>query len=211
MSDTPTLPPSAKLSSHMDFYSQKNRATQLRMIHPPPLPSAPRRVMHARGPLWSEYAGGRGDNGFSSNSMVRSHVQIQQDISPNESEYQPRDVRTSATTQKVGVHDTGYPQPEQRARLPHFFANRDSTEVAESSVRQAWCEKRARLPLPTETETVSATQKAHTTAKNSLSRWPDYPTFTQVDTVSIPQKAQIRRAVHPFSTQEYPQQRRRHT
>ena len=37
-------------------------------------------------------------------------------------------------------------QPEQRARLPHFHANRDSTEVAEGSVQQAWCEQRARLP-----------------------------------------------------------------
>ena len=66
-------------------------------------------------------------------------------------------------------------------------------------------------PLPTETETASATRKTHTTEQNSLSRGPDYPTFTRIDTVSIPQKAQIRRAVHPFSTQKSPQQHRRHT
>ena len=37
-------------------------------------------------------------------------------------------------------------QPDQRARLPHFFANRQSAEVVEGSVQQAWCEQRARLP-----------------------------------------------------------------
>ena len=37
-------------------------------------------------------------------------------------------------------------QPEQRARLPHFFANRESAEVSEGSVQQAWCEQRASLP-----------------------------------------------------------------
>ena len=68
-------------------------------------------------------------------------------------------------------------QPEQRARLPNFFANRVSAEVAEGSVQQAWCERRARYPLPTETDRVSATRKTNITAQNSLSRGPDYPTF----------------------------------
>ena len=68
-------------------------------------------------------------------------------------------------------------QPEQRARLPNFFANRVSAEVAEGSVQQAWCEQRARYPLPTETDRVSATRKTNITAQNSLSRGPDYPTF----------------------------------
>ena len=63
----------------MDLYGQTNRGTQLHMILPPNL-----RVIHARQPLWLEYAGGGGDSGFSSNSMVRSHVQIQQDIPPHE-------------------------------------------------------------------------------------------------------------------------------
>ena len=144
MSDTPTLPPSDKLSSHMDFYCQENRATQLRMIQPPPS-SAPRCVMHTRGSLWSEYAEGRVDNVFSSNSMIRSHVQIQQDISPHESDYQPRDVHTPAMTQKKEVLDKRDFQPEQRARLPQLFANWDSTEVAEGSVQQAWCGQRAIL------------------------------------------------------------------
>ena len=39
-----------------------------------PPPSAPRRVVHARGPLWSADAGGRADDVLSSNSMVHSHV-----------------------------------------------------------------------------------------------------------------------------------------
>ena len=72
ISDTPTLPPSATLRKHVVSYCQKNRATQPRTNHPPP--SAPRRVMHARGPLWSAYVGGRVDDAFSSNGMVRSHV-----------------------------------------------------------------------------------------------------------------------------------------
>ena len=56
------------------------------------------------------------------------------------------DTHAAVTNQKKGVLDKRDFQPEQRARLPHFFANRDSTEVAEGSVQQAWCEQRARLP-----------------------------------------------------------------
>ena len=39
------------------------------------------------------------------------------------------------------------------------------------------------------------TKKAHTTSHLSFGRGPDYPTFTRIGTVSIPQKALIRRAV----------------
>ena len=95
-------------------------------------------------------------------------------------------------------------QPEQRIRLPNVFANRKSAEVAEGSVQQAWCEQRARYPLPTETERVSATQKAHITTHISLSRGPDYPTFTRIEAVSIAQKAQIRRARPPVQYREIP-------
>ena len=58
-------------------------------------------------------------------------------------------------------------QPVQRARL------RESAEVAGGSVQQAWCEQRGRCPLPTETDRMSATRKAHITAQTSLSRGPD--------------------------------------
>ena len=64
-------------------------------------------------------------------------------------------------------------------------------------------------PLPTEPERVSATRKTHITAQTSLSRGLDYPTFMRIETVSILQKAKIRRAIHPFSTEKFPQQRRR--
>ena len=37
-------------------------------------------------------------------------------------------------------------QPEQRPRVPHFVANRDSADVAEGSVQQVWCKQGARLP-----------------------------------------------------------------
>ena len=66
-------------------------------------------------------------------------------------------------------------------------------------------------PLPNETETVSATRKTQTTAQTSLSKELDHPTFTQIERVSIPQNAQIRRAVQPFSTHKSPQQHRRRT
>ena len=54
-----------------------------------------------------------------------------------------RDFRKSSDYQ---YSDNSTFQPEQRARSPHFFANRESAEVAEGSVRQAWCEQRGRLP-----------------------------------------------------------------
>ena len=62
-------------------------------------------------------------------------------------------IRTSLNYQ---YSDDSTSQPEQRARFPHFFANRDSAGVAEGSLQQATCEQWARLPLPTETEAVSA-------------------------------------------------------
>ena len=63
--------------------------------------------------------------------------------------------------------------------------------------------------VPTETARVSATRKTHITAQTSLSRGPDYPSFMRIEAVSISQKAQIRTAVHPFSTEISPQQYRR--
>ena len=114
------------------------------MIHPPS--SAPRRVMHARGPSWSEYAGGRGDNVFSSNGMVSSHVQIQQDVSSHESGYRPRDVHSPEIPQKKGVLDKEELLPELRAKLPNLFTNRGGAAAAKCLVQQMWCEQRARLP-----------------------------------------------------------------
>ena len=67
----------------------------------------------------------------------------------------------------------------------------------------------ADLPLPWKTEAVSAPRKTHTTMQTSLSRGPVNPTFTRIEAGSFTQKAQIRRAVHPFSTAESPQQYRR--
>ena len=67
--------------------------------------------------------------------------------SPHESDYQPRDVHTPAITQKKGLLDERDLQPEQRATLPPFFANRASTEVVEGTVQKAWCEQRARIPF----------------------------------------------------------------
>ena len=81
-----------------------------------------------------------------------------------------RDFRKSLNYQ---YSDASTFQPEQRAGLPYLFENRENVEVAAGSVQQAWCEQRARYPLPTETETVSATRKAHVTAQTSLSRGPD--------------------------------------
>ena len=95
-------------------------------------------------------------------------------------------------------------QPEQRARLPHLFANRESVEVAEGSVQQAWCEQRARYLLPTEPEKVSATRKAHITAHIRLSRGPDYPTFTRIEAVSISEKVRIRKARPPVQYRKIP-------
>ena len=46
ISDTPTLPPSAKSSSNMDFDCQKKRATPPRMIHPAPPPPPAASCMH---------------------------------------------------------------------------------------------------------------------------------------------------------------------
>ena len=54
-----TLPLFAILRTHVDSQCQKTYATQPRKNQPPP--SAPRRVMHARGPLWPVNAGGRVD------------------------------------------------------------------------------------------------------------------------------------------------------
>ena len=62
--------------------------------------------------------------------------------------------------------------------------------------------------VPTETAGVSATRKTHITAQTSLSSELDYPTFTRIEAVSISQKAQVRGAVHPFSTENSSQQRR---
>ena len=81
-----------------------------------------------------------------------------------------RDFRKSLNYQ---YSDASTFQPEQRAGLPYLFENRENVEVAAGSVQQAWCEQRARYPLPTDTETVSATRKAHVTAQTSLSRGPD--------------------------------------
>ena len=212
MSDTPTLPPSDKLSSHMDFYCQENRATQLRMIQPPPS-SAPRCVMHTRGSLWSEYAEGRVDNVFSSNSMIRSHVQIPQDISTHESDYQPRDVHTPAMTQKKEVLDERDFQPEQRARLPHLFANWDSTEVAEGSVQQAWCGQRAILPAfrtkPRQYMRRGRLTLHHITAFEQRARLPHFHAnrYSSADTA----EGSNQEGRPPISTQKSPQQHRRHS
>ena len=54
--------------------------------------------------------------------------------------------------------------------------------------------------LPPKTEAVSASRKTHTIAQTSLSRGTEYPTSTRIEAGSFSQKAQIRRAVHPFST-----------
>ena len=54
-----------------------------------------------------------------------------------------RDFRTSLNYQ---YSDDSTFQPEQMTRLPHFFANRESAEVAKGSAQQSWCEQRARLP-----------------------------------------------------------------
>ena len=67
----------------------------------------------------------------------------------------------------------------------------------------------AGYPLPTEPERMSTTRKTHSTAQTSLSRGPDYPTFTRIEAASILQKAQIGRAVHPFSTEKSPRHSRR--
>ena len=95
-------------------------------------------------------------------------------------------------------------QPERRARLPHFFANREGAEVAEGSVHQAWYEQRARYPLPTQTERVSATRKAHITAQISMSREPDCPSFTRIEAISMLHKAQNKRACPPVQYRELP-------
>ena len=120
-------------------------------------------------------------------------------------------MHTPAIIQKKGVLDKRVFQPKQRARLLHFFANPDSTEVARSQYSGLGVSRGPDCPLPTQTETASATRKAHTTAHNSLSRGLDNPTFFRIDTVSILQKARIRRAVQPFSIRKPPQQYRRHT
>ena len=100
----------------------------------------------------------------------RSHVQIQQDNSPHEAVYQPRDVHTPAITQQKGVlHKRGF----SLNRGPDY-----PTSLRIETVLRLWKVQYSRLgvsrgldyPLPTETETVSATRNAHTTAQNSLSR-----------------------------------------
>ena len=85
-----------------------------------------------------------------------------------------------------------------------MFANRESAEVAVGSVQQAWCEQRARYPLPTEPERVSATRKAHITAHIRLSRGPDYPTFTRIETASTSEKVRIRKTRPPVQYREIP-------
>ena len=65
---------------------------------------------------------------------------------------------------------------------------------------RAWCEQKGPDdPLPTEIETVSATQTTNTTAQDSLSKGSAYPAFTRIETVSIPQNPQIKKAVQPFT------------
>ena len=62
----------------------------------------------------------------------------------------------------------------------------------------------ADFPLPSKTEAVSASRKPHTIVQTSLRRGPDYPTFTRIEARSFSLKAQMRRAIHPFSTTESP-------
>ena len=114
--------------------------------HDPPPFSAPRGVTHARGLLWSEHAGGRGDNVFSSNSMARSRVQIHQDISPHESEYQPRDVHTPAITQKKGVLDKRDFSLNRGPDHPTSLRIGSIPRLRKVQVQQAWCEQRAKIP-----------------------------------------------------------------
>lgn len=54
-----------------------------------------------------------------------------------------RDLRKSSDYQ---YSDDSTFQPERRAILLYFLANRERAKVAEGSVQQAWCEQRARVP-----------------------------------------------------------------
>ena len=96
--------------------------------------------------------------------------------------------------------DSTYKSEQRVCRFPHLPSNRDITEVAEGSAQQVWSEQRVcRFPPSVETEAVSASRKTHTIHQTSLNRGPDHPTFTRIDAGSFSQKAQMRRAVHPFS------------
>ena len=144
---------------------------------------------------------------------LRSHVQIQQDVSPHESDYQPREVDTQAITHKQGVLDKRVFQPEQRARLPNFFVNRDSTEGAESSEQAAWCwcKQRARLPSSDRIrDSIGDAEGSHhsTEQLEKRARMLHFRADRyNVDTA----EGSITRAVHLLSTQRSPQQHRRHT
>ena len=65
------------------------------------------------------------------------------------------------------------------------------------------------FPLPSKTDAVSPPRKTHATVQTGLGRGPHYPTFTRIEAGSFTQKAHIRRAAHPFSAAESPQQYRR--
>ena len=64
----------------------------------------------------------------------------------------------------------------------------------------------ADFPLPSKTEAVSASPKTHTIVHTILSTAPVYPPLTRIEAGSFTRNAQIRTAVHPFSTAEAPQQ-----
>ena len=148
-------------------------ATQARHAHPHPL-----RYMNASGSFTSANALGLrvADNLFHTDVTFPSRSPRHQDRSPHESDCQPSAVIDAMNNQKKGVLDkrdfrksSDYQysddltfQPEQMARLPHFFANRESAEVAEGSVKQTWCEQRTRLPPSDGTRvSVSYTEDSH--------------------------------------------------
>ena len=128
----------------MGFYCLKNCATQLRMIHPPPPPPLAAPCVH--GDPYGQSAQEGEVIMFSAQTawFVRMYKYSKTFHRMNRNNH-PRDVHTPAITQKVGLLDKRDFQPEQRVRLPHFFASRDSTEAAEGSVQQAWREQRAIL------------------------------------------------------------------
>ena len=191
------------LSSEKSFYPAS--------LDPPPPSSAPRRDMHTRGPPLSEYAGGRGDN-----------VSAQTSWSVRMYKYSKSFHRVNQITSLATC--THQREPRRREYLikgtfslnrgpeyPPFLRIGTVPRLRKVQYSRLGVRRGPDYPLPTETETVSATRKAHTTAQNSSSRGPDYPTLTRIDTVSIPQKTQIRRAILPFSTQKSPLQHRRHS
>ena len=87
-------------------------------------------------------------------------MQKQQDSTPRNSDCSHNTTcqYAAVTNQKKGVldkrdeeksltyqysDDSTYKSEQRVCRFPHFLSNRETTEVAEGSAQQAWCEQRA--------------------------------------------------------------------